>query len=192
MKDDGYKIRDQHAVHFITFGVVEWVDVFTRRTYADIAIQSLLYCINNKELRLHGWCIMSNHIHLIISTANGNLSDILRDFKKFTSKEIITTIENNKQESRKNWMLWIFKKAGEKNSRNKQYQFWQQDNHPILLETVEFTLDKLNYMHNNPVKAGIVEKAEEYLLSSARDYYHEVGGLLPIDHLTAAYTLRPI
>src|SRR5215210_876954 len=106
MKDDGYKIRDQHAVHFITFVPVaigiEWIDVFTRRTYSDIVIQSLLYCINNKGLKLHGWCIMSNRVHLIISAANGNLSDILRDFKKFTSKEIITEIENNKQESRKN------------------------------------------------------------------------------------------
>jgi hypothetical protein len=120
------------------------------------------------------------------------ISVILRDFKKFTSKEIITTIENNKQESRKNWMLWIFSKAGEKNSRNKDYQFWQPDNHPIRLETAEFTLDKLNYMHNNPVKAGIVEKAEEYLLSSARNYYHGKGGLLPIEHLTAASVMRPM
>lgn len=190
MKDDGYKIRDQYAVHFITFAVVEWIDVFTRRCYADIVIQSLLYCINNKGLKLHAWCLMSNHIHLILNAPNGNLSDILRDLKKFTSKEVIRSIENNNQESRKNWMLWIFKKAGEKNSRNKEYQFWQQDNHPVQLETVEFTLDKLNYMHNNPVKAGIVDKAEEYLLSSARDYYLGKGGLLPIEHLTAAYTLR--
>ena len=135
---------------------------------------------------------MSNHIHLIVSATDGNLSDILRDFKKFTSKEIITAIGDNKQESRKNWMLWIFKKAGEKNSRNKAYQFWQQDNHPIQLESIEFTLDKLNYMHNNPVKAGIVEKAEEYLLSSARDYHYGKGGLLPIEHLTAAYSLCSI
>ncbi len=85
-------------------------------------------------------------------------------------------------------MLWIFKKAGEKNSRNKEYQFWQQDNHPVLLESVEFTLEKLNYMHNNPLKAGMVDKAEEYLLSSARDYYFGKGGLLPIKYLTAAYT----
>jgi hypothetical protein len=84
------------------------------------------------------------------------------------------------------------RKAGEKNSRNKDYQFWQQDNHAIQLESVEFTLEKFNYMHNNPVKSGIVDKAEEYLLSSARDYYFGKGGLLPIEHLTAAYTLRPI
>ena len=89
-------------------------------------------------------------------------------------------------------MLWIFRKAGEENSRNKEYQFWQQDNHAMQLETVEFTLDKLTYLHNNPVKAGIVDKAEEYLLSSARDYYFGKGGSLPIEHLTAAYVFRTI
>jgi len=140
---------------------------------------------------VHAWCIMSNHVHLIISAPAGNLSDILRDFKKFTSKAIIEAIEVNKEESRKNWMLWIFKKAGEKNSRNSQYQFWRQDNHPVQLESVAFTLDKLNYLHNNPVKAGIVERAESYLLSSAKDYHLGDGGILPIEHLTAAYTLRP-
>ena len=114
---------------------------------------------------------MSNHVHLIINAADGNLSDILRDFKKFTSKSIIAAIETSKEESRKNWMLWIFKKAGEKNSRNSSYQFWRQDNHAIQLDTVQFTLDKLNYLHSNPVKAGIVDKPEEYLLSSARDYH---------------------
>ncbi len=85
MKDDGYKIRDQYAVHFITFAVVEWIDVFTRRSYADIVLDSLRYCIANKGLKVHAWCIMSNHVHMIVSPPDGNLSDILRDFKKFTS-----------------------------------------------------------------------------------------------------------
>ena len=83
-------------------------------------------------------------------------------------------------------MLWIFKKAGEKNSRNDDYQFWRQDNHPVQLETIAFTLDKLNYLPNNPLKAGIVEKPEDYLLSSAKDYYFEIAGSLPIEHLSAA------
>ena len=131
MKEDGYKIRDQYAVHFITFAVVEWIDVFTRKAYADIVLDSLRFCISNKALKVHAWCIMSNHVHLICSAANGNLSDILRDFKKFTSKAIIKSIEENKQESRKNWMLWLFKKAGEKNSRNNNCQFWRQNNHPV-------------------------------------------------------------
>ena len=186
MKNDGYKIRDQQGVYFITFAVVEWIDVFTRKEYADIVIESLRYCIQHKGLKVHAWCIMSNHVHLIISTEKENVSDVLRDFKKFTSKAITEAIQNSKEESRKNWMLWIFKKAGEKNSRNNDYQFWRQDNHPLQLETITFTLNKLNYLHNNPVKAGLVEKAEDYLLSSAKDYYFGTTGILPVEHLSAA------
>ena len=87
-------------------------------------------------------------------------------------------------------MLWIFKKAGEKNSRNNDYQFWRQDNHPVQLETITFTLDKLNYLHNIPVKAGLVEKAEDYLLSRAKDYYFGITGMLPVEHLSAASSVK--
>jgi len=189
MKDDGYKIRDEYGVYYITFAVVEWVDVFSRKLYTDIVLDSLKFCIENKQLKLFAWCIMSNHVHLIVQSTSGKLSETLRDLKKFTSSTIINTIKDNKQESRKNCMLWIFKKAGEKNSRNKDYQFWQQDNQPIQLTTPAFTLEKLNYIHNNPVKAGLVDKPEDYLLSSARDYCN-MKGLLQIEHLTAAYTLQ--
>ncbi|HEX8675875.1 MAG TPA: hypothetical protein VF700_01575 [Segetibacter sp.] len=89
-------------------------------------------------------------------------------------------------------MLRIFKKAGKNNIRKKEYQFWQQDNHAIQLKTVESTLDKLTYLHNNPVKAGIVDKAEEYSLSSARDYYFGKCGSIPIEHFIAAYAFRTI
>jgi len=149
---------------------VQWVDVFSRRCYVETVLESMRHCIKEKGLKLHAWCIMSNHLHLIISAEKGNLSAIIRDFKKFTSQTILGQIENNKEESRRNWMLWIFKQAGSKNNRNDNYQFWQQDNQPIQLDAPEFTLTKLNYIHNNPVKAGLVEKAEDYLLSSSRDY----------------------
>ena len=101
MSEAGYKIRNQAAIHFITFAVVEWVDIFTRKQYRDIVLESIKYCQAEKGLLLHAWCIMSNHLHLIASAKNSDLSDILRDFKKFTSKEIIRAIPNNKQESRK-------------------------------------------------------------------------------------------
>ena len=113
---------------------------------------------------------MSNHLHLIVAAKENNLSDILRDFKKFTSKQIIKAIQNNEQESRREWMLEIFKKAGETNGRNSEYQFWRQDNQPKELYSPSFVFQKLNYIHNNPVEAGIVDKPEEYLYSSARDY----------------------
>ncbi len=175
-----YKIRDQTKLHFITFAVVEWVDVFTRRIYKNALIDSLTYCQENKGLLLYAWCIMSNHVHLIISSKEGiKQEDIIRDFKRHTSKQLLKLIEENKQESRKNWMLWIFKKAGERNSNNKNYQFWRQDNHPIELSTNKVMEQRLDYLHNNPVEAGIVEEPAHYLYSSARDYAG-IKGLLTI------------
>ncbi|NGF57174.1 transposase [Parapedobacter sp. SGR-10] len=184
MGEQGYSIKDQYSIHFITFAVIEWVDVFTRKGYADIVVESLKFCQREKGLKVHAWCIMSNHIHLILSTQEPNrLSDILRDFKKYTSTAIIKAINENTRESRKNWMLWIFKKAGEKNNRNQEYQFWRQDNHPIQCDTNAIIETRLNYVHENPVKAGIVMREQDYLYSSAIDYYTEEKGLIDIDFI---------
>ena len=172
MDKGGYKIRNQSAIHFITFAVVEWIDVFTRKQYRDIVVESIKHCQDKRGLLLHCWCIMSNHLHLIASAQNSDLSDILRDFKKFTSKQIIKAIEENKAESRREWMLRIFLEEGQKNSRNKNYQFWRQDNRPQELYSSTFIYQKMNYTHNNPVEAGIVERPEHYLYSSAKDYFH--------------------
>ena len=151
---------------------MEWVDVFTKEEYRDILVESIVWCQKEKGLLLHSWFLMSNHMHLVISATNNNPSDILRDFKKYTAKKIINAVTENLQESRKDWMLKIFKSAGEGNSRNSTYQFWRQDNHPKEMWSEKFTDQKLEYIHNNPVKAGIVDKAEEYIYSSARDYYY--------------------
>ena len=130
---------------------------------------------------LHAWCIMSNHVHLVFSAAHSDPSDILRDFKKLTSKKIISAILNSMIESSKHWMIQIFRIAGESNSRNANYQFWRQDNQPKEMWSEKFTDQKLYYIHNNPVEAGIVDKEEEYIYSSARDYYYGKNcGLLKI------------
>ena len=126
---------------------------------------------------------MSNHIHLICAAKDGyNLSDVLRDFKKFTSSTILKLIEGNKIESRRNWMLWIFKSKGQKNSKNTNYQFWQQNNHPKELVTNRFMQEKLDYIHKNPVEAEIVDEPEHYVFSSARDYAGQKG-LLDVEFI---------
>ena len=89
MQDEGYKIRDQFGVYFITFATVQWVDVFSRPCYVETLLNSLRLCIKEKGLKVHAWCIMSNHLHLIVSAEKGNLSSIIRDFKKFTSQTIL-------------------------------------------------------------------------------------------------------
>jgi REP element-mobilizing transposase RayT len=182
MSDRGFQIKDQYAVHFLTFTVVEWVDVFTRNTYSDILIDSLKFCQEKKGLKIHAWCIMSNHIHLILSTDGvKKLSDVIRDFKKFSSYAIINAIQNNPKESRKKWMLWIFGKAGKFNSRNENFQFWQQTNHPVECSTEDILMSRMQYLHENPIRAGIVNFEQDYLYSSGIDYYGNGQGLIKID-----------
>ena len=179
-----YRFGDSSVPHFITFGVVNWIDVFSRECYKEIVVDSLKYCIEQKGLILQAWVIMTNHVHLIASAKEGfELAAIIRDFKKYTSRMIIAEIEANGQESPKNWMIWIFKRAAAKNSNNKIYQFWQQDNHPIELSTNEMLDIRLNYLHENPVRAGLVWEIADYKYSSATDYCERGPGLLPIEML---------
>ncbi len=166
-----YKFANPEGIYFITFATVSWVDVFTRKDYKDILIDSLQYCQKEKGFILYGYVIMTNHVHFIARAKDGNnLSDIIRDFKKFTSKQLVMAIDSNRQESRKEWMLSIFRKAGKQNSNNKEYQFWQQHNHPIELYSNAVIDQKMDYIHNNPVVEGVVSMPEDYLYSSARNY----------------------
>lgn len=181
MSIGGYKIRNKEAIHFVTFAVVEWVDVFTNKIYKDIVVDSLRHCQSNKGLLLHSWCLMSNHMHMILSSKNGDPGGILRDFKKFTGRQIIKAIENNPSESRKDWMLPIFRQQGQNNARNSTNQFWRQDNQPKECYSAAFTRQKIEYIHRNPVKAGIVQEPHQYVHSSAIDYFFQRKcGLLDI------------
>lgn len=164
-----YKFHNPEGVYFVSFAVVEWVDVFTRNEYKDIIVESLDFCQKNKGLEIFAWCVMSNHVHLIIRAKEGYiLQDIMRDFKKFTSKKIISAIKENPQESRKEWLINKFiAKDG--------ICFWGTDNHPIELWSNKVIDQKLEYLHNNPVDEGLVFKPEQYVYSSAIDYAGEKG-----------------
>ena len=117
---DGYKIRDQSLPHFITATVVDWVDVFTRKNYRDIVVECLDFCIREKGMVLYGYVIMSNHIHMVVQSNNGELSNLIRDFKKFTATKILEKIQSE-PESRREWILERFKLAAESHTRNKNY-----------------------------------------------------------------------
>ena len=171
-----YKIRDQSRLCFVTFAVIEWIDVFTRQEYRDLLLDSLRYCQKEKGLEIYAWCIMSNHIHLIVGKEKeAKIEEIVRDFKKFTSVKICRAIESNPTESRREWMLELFARAAGESKKHAKYKFWQNEYHPIELCTNEMMDQRLEYTHNNPVKSGIVERAEDYLYSSARDYYGTKG-----------------
>ncbi len=178
-----YKVGEDAIPHFVTFTVVGWVDVFSREIYKEIFCESLRYCQKEKGLDLHGWVIMTNHVHLIISSERGKLMDLVRDIKKFTSRSIVKTISENIQESRREWMLSMFKYIGSQNKNNTEYQFWKQDYHPIELNTNEKLRERLNYLHQNPVVSGLVWEEWHYKYSSAIDYMTREKGILDIKYL---------
>ncbi len=164
-----YKFHNPDGVYFVSFATMGWVDVFTRNEYRNLLVENLKYCQEHKGLELFAWCIMTNHVHLVIRAKEGaDLSGILRDFKKFASKAIKTAITENIQESRKEWLLKQFETPS-------GFRFWRTDNKPIELWSNDVIDQKIDYIHQNPVEEGLVFKAEDYVYSSAIDYSGEDG-----------------
>lgn len=179
-----YTINDQEALHFVTFTVVHWIDLFIRDIYRELIIDSLNYCQKYKGLNIHAYCIMSSHLHLILSAREGFiLSDIIRDYKSFTSTSLKKAIKGNSQESRREWLMWMFERAGKRNSRNSEFQLWQQDNHPIELSTNELMDQRLSYIHNNPVEAGYVDDPCTWIWSSCSSYERDDEGKIDMVYI---------
>ncbi|MEO5776313.1 MAG: transposase [Flavobacterium sp.] len=165
-----YKATTTEEAYFITITTVGWVDVFTRLNQKYVIVKALEHCQQNKGLEIYAYCIMSSHIHLMCKATDGFiLSDVMRDFKKFTAKKIIQTIIDE-PESRREWMLDYFQKSCEDLKREQQYKVWQNGYHAELVETNWFIKQKVNYIHNNPVAEKIVTLPEDYYFSSGRNY----------------------
>ncbi len=172
-----YKFHNPDGTYFVTFAVNGWVDVFTRNQYKDILVENLAYCCQNKGLEIFAWCIMTNHVHFLArATGQNSLSDILRDFKKLTSKAVIKAVQENDRESRKEWLLQQF-------ATEQGYRFWRSDNKPIEVWSNKVIQEKLNYIHCNPVEEGLVFRPEDYVYSSAVSYSGQ-NGLLEITLLS--------
>ena len=178
-----YKFKDQSKLFFVSFSVVYWLDLFIRNEYKNILLDSWRYCQANKGMELYAWCIMTSHVHLILGSHGEPLENLMRDMKRFTSEQLKTAIQQHPTESRREWMLWLMGRAGKKNSNNKHFQLWQQSNHPIQLSTPAIAHQKLEYLHMNPVEAGFVQAPEDYLYSSATDYYTNRKGLIDIEKI---------
>jgi REP element-mobilizing transposase RayT len=143
---EGFKIRDQAATHFLTFCIMGWIDIFTRQRYRDLIIESFRFCRKNKQLDIGAFVIMSNHIHVIWTANNGNLSDVVRDFKTFTSKAITKSIEDE-PESRRKWLLHMFQFYANRTNANDFFKVWTSNNHPEEIYSNGFLQTKLNYIH---------------------------------------------
>lgn len=172
-----YRVRSQDDIHFVTFTIVDWVDVFTRPAYKQVIIDALAYCQQHKGLEVFAICLMTNHLHLLAAAAPpAKLPDIIRDFKKHTNKQLIGLIKDE-HESRRDWMMYRFEFNAKYNNRIKDFKVWQDGYHGINCADPNVLKQKLDYIHNNPVRAGIVAKPQDYLYSSAANYCDEGGGI---------------
>ncbi len=168
---DKWKVRDNAEPYFVTFAVNGWIDVFTRNLYRNIFCESIAYCQEHKGLELYAWVLMTNHVHMIIGSAGERaISDIVRDLKKYTSVHIVRAVIANDQESRKEWMLQIFGQSATDSAKHDKFLFWQEQYHPIQLSDATIFKQKMDYIHDNPVRAGFVSEPEHYLYSSAIDF----------------------
>ena len=149
--------------YFTTSTVIDWISIFTKDEYFQIIINSLKFFQDNISLKIFGYVIMPNHIHLI-SQCNDMIS-FIKNFKGFTTYQIKELLKKDK-----NFRLYNLFKDSKDNTKRKKFRTWSYKNWPILVESDYFFEQKLNYIHENPVKKGYVKKAEDWKYSSARNY----------------------
>ena len=171
-----YKIHNPQAVHFLTDTVVNWMPVFTRPDTVNIILNSFSYLQQQHDVKLYGYVILENHLHWV-AQSNNLAKDVAR-FKSYTAKQILQYLELQKQHRLLKQLAFYKKKY--KNDR--QYQFWQEGSHPQEIQDSKMLLQKLNYIHQNPVKRGYVDEPIDWRYSSARNYAGKKG---LIDVLTA-------
>ncbi|MFC4095526.1 REP-associated tyrosine transposase [Euzebyella saccharophila] len=165
-----HKFNNPTAAYFVSFATVFWIDVFTRQAYFSILEQAINYCRAEKGMEVFAYCFMPSHVHFVFRSENEDPSGLLRDFKGYTARKLIKEIEENPQESRKEWLLWMMERAGKKKSNVTKRQFWQQHNKPIELWSNKVIKQKIAYIHKNPVEAGFVTDPIDWKYSSARNY----------------------
>lgn len=174
------KIRQQfqNQIYFLTFRVLEWINIFTEPVYSSIIINCLKYSQKHKGLLIHGYVIMTNYIHLIISSKKCNLISIVKEFKSYSTSEI----KNLLYSDNRRYILRLIKNSFYKR-KNQAFQLWNSSNWPILIESDKFFIQKLEYIHNNPVKKQYVDEPEYWLYSSARNYLLNDDTILKVDKL---------
>lgn len=162
-----YRKTTPDELYFVTLTVAGWVDVFSREEYKNILIENLKYCQEKFNLEIFAYVIMTNHLHMVARRQDGELTELLGRLKSYTAKKIIEEIEKNPQESRKEWLLNVFEHFAKTNTQYSRYHVWSYTNHPLHLHSAKVIDQKVDYIHQNPVRAGIATKPEYYIYSSA-------------------------
>jgi REP element-mobilizing transposase RayT len=166
-----YFVREEYQAHFVTSTIVDWLPVFITSCCCDIVAEALDYCRKHKELKLYGWVIMPNHFHAVVQA--NELSRVMADLKKFTARRLIEQLKIERRE----WLLEILHGSRLSHKHGSMYQVWHEGFHPQALYSDETIRQKLEYLQNNPVRAGLVAAPEHWRYSSAHEW---CDGAIPV------------
>ena len=164
-----YRIHPEAAVYFLTYSVVEWLPVFIRADTCQIITESLTFCHQKKHLRINAFVVMPTHLHLIVLDGDYNterLKQTLADFRKYTGRQLCDYCEKQ--------MPGCFRTTlHEQATADRERRFWQPSRHPMAIQNEPFWRQKLDYIHDNPCRSGLLLAAEHWRFSSAAWYLSE-------------------
>jgi putative transposase len=166
-----YRINEPNVAHFITSTVVGWLPIFTKAARCDIVVAALQYCRVHKALKIYAWVILDNHLHAILAAPD--LSRVIADFKRHTARRLVEQLEPEHCD----WLLHQLRYRRAAYKVESEHQLWQEGSHPQAIVSDEIMLEKLTYVHNNPVMRALVALPEHWRYSSAHEW---AGGASPL------------
>jgi len=172
-----YGIRDGPAAYFVTSTIVEWLPVLSTTACCEIIVRALLHAREHNSLRIYAWVILDNHFHAILSAPD--LSGTLRSLKGFTAQELLKQLKAERRE----WLLQLLAHHRADHKRASEHQVWQEGVHPQVIDSDKMLHQKLDYLHDNPVKRGLVAAPEHWRYSSAHEWLVGASPLLICDPL---------
>lgn len=169
-----YRVYESFSPHFLTCTVVKWSPLFIDPNLIEILYASLRFMQKHNRLTIYAYVIMDTHLHLVAASAN--LSKEIANYKSFTARRIIDTLEEKKEKK----LLEQLAQAKALHKKDRQFQVWQEGSHPQLLQNEAMMRQKIEYIHNNPVKRGLVDEQVQWVYSSAANYAG-LPGLLDVE-----------
>ena len=160
-----YKIYEPEAAYFVTSTIVEWVPIFNSAAYFDILISSLRFSQQKKDMKIYAFVVLDNHFHAVVR--HPQLSKVMQSIKSYTAGELVDQLKHDK----KSWALNIFQNYKLDHKKESRYQIWQEGFHPQMITDDDILTQKIDYIHWNPVKRGLVEQPEFWRYSSASSFF---------------------
>ncbi|MBC2715880.1 MAG: transposase [Desulfobacteraceae bacterium] len=171
-----YKTFENGKTYFITSSAINWLPVFAIPQLAEIVTDSLNFLHHNQRMRIHAWVLMETHLHLVATSSD--MSGEMKKAKSYTARSIVDYLKANGPQFLLDQMEFYKKK----HKQNQTYQVWQEGFYPKLITDATMLIQKIEYIHYNPVKRGYIDKPEHWRYSSARDYTG-LDGIVTIERL---------